>query len=346
MVATAAAVALLIAIAAWWLPGEPQREAAVDAEVRTVVSEIGAGEATEHATTPQPLNARSAAAAANPPDPLLALRERFARSSLRGTEVDGAITLHADGSLVMDRELLRHFDYFLGLIGEFTLDEIRQLLIDETTRQAGGRAAASVADAFDRYVAMRKSLAEQAPSADLADQIERVRAVQRDWFGADAEAMFGDENRYVEDSVERLAIERDMTLSGAERDARLADLESTMPSSERSNFSEVTSGLLAGDQTRHFEALHTDVSARHAERAELWGTDAADRLAVLDQSRADWERRIAEYIAARDTIQADSQLGVASRQAAIIVLRQRLFDPNEQIRIESLESIGELRTGE
>ncbi len=343
--ATASAVALLIVITAWWMAGEAERQAAVVANAPQLVSNTGAGQSARHAATSQPMNARPSPTAVIPPDPLQGLRERFGRSSLRGTGVDGAITLHTDGRLVMDRDLLRHFDYYLGLIGEFTLDEIRLLLIDEVTRQSGARVAAAVVEAFDRYVAMRKALAQQAPAGDLADQVARVRAVQRDWFGADAEAMFGEENRYVENSAERLAIERDVTLSAAEREVQLAALESTMPAGERSNQSEVTSGLLAGDQTRHFEALDTEAGQRHAERAELWGANAADRLASLDQSRADWERRIAEYIAARDAILADTRLDAAARQGAIEALRQHLFDPNEQIRIESLEAINQLRAG-
>ena len=50
------------------------------------------------------------------------------QSSLRGTEVDGSVLLNAHGKVVLDPGMRRLFDYYLSLIGERDLIQIRTLL--------------------------------------------------------------------------------------------------------------------------------------------------------------------------------------------------------------------------
>ena len=80
----------------------------------------------------------------------------------------------------------------------------------------------------------------------------------------------------------------------------------------------------------------------NAERAALWGADAAARLAALDRQRADWDRRVAAYGSERDHLNQGNRSD-ADRALAVTQLRERRFtDPSERQRVEALEAVGAL----
>jgi lipase chaperone LimK len=273
------------------------------------------------------------------------LRDRLQQSSLRGTTRDGDITVDANGRLVLDANLRRLFDYYLALTGEFSDSDLRTLLLGDVAEAHGAGAAAEVAEVFDRYLGLRAELAHAPVSADLAERFEQVRAARRNWFGDDADALFGDEEAQIAYTLERQALEASDELDDAERQARLDELEARRPATERAAQRDASAALLAAEQTRQLDALGADPTARHAERAELWGEQAADRLARLDRERADWDRRLAGYARSRAALIADSMLDASTRAAALDRLRRASFAPTEQLRIEALEAVGALPSG-
>jgi lipase chaperone LimK len=273
------------------------------------------------------------------------LRARVGRSSLRGAGVDGELTLSADGTLRLDAGLVRRFDHYLSLIGEFAIDDIRELLQADLQRDHPPPVAAAAFDAFERYLGLRAAIAGAALSDDLPTRNEQLRALRRTWFGDDADAMFGTEEAHTAYTLARLALQRDPTLDGATRAARLAALDATRAWAERDAERDATSVLLVEEQSRQFDHAGTDAATRAAERTALWGEDAAQRLAQLDAQRAQWDRRIAAYLLARDRLHADPGLDAAARRQALVELMQRSFAPDERRRVESLESIGALRPG-
>lgn len=280
-----------------------------------------------------------AAASATSADPRADLRARFARSSLRGAGRDGAIHLDAGHRVVADADLRRMFDWYLTLRGEFTPAEIRSLLLSDVEGERGGAVAHAVADLFDAYVAMHADLMAGSLSPDLAERLAQVRAAHRRWFGAAAESMFGDEEATLDYTVRRRALAQATDLDPAEREARLDALEKERPQAMRESEREATAAVLADEQSRQFEALGTDAAARHRERADLWGSEAADRLAALDRERAAWEQRLSDYARERDRIRADARLDATARERAITELQQRSFDANERLRVQALDGV-------
>ena len=275
---------------------------------------------------------------------LAVLRARYERSSLRGTTPDGEVAFDADGRLRHDAALVRRFEHYLSLIGEFELSEIRALLHADLTHAHGDAAAALALAAFDRYVGLRQALAETELSSDLATRLEQLRQLRRTWFGADADAMFGADEAHVRYTLARRAIESDPGLDPEQRSAQLAQLEAARAPAEREAQREASVAVLVDEQSRQFEQLGTDTAVRHEERSALWGDAAADRLAQLDRERAAWDRRVADYASERARVLAESR-DPATMQRRLAELRQRRFDADERVRIEALEAVGALPSG-
>lgn len=277
--------------------------------------------------------------------PIGALQARLQRSSLRGVEPDGELSFDAAGRLRVDAGLRRMFDHFLSLTGEFAESEITALLLDHVRRLGGDDAVAQVAETFERYLALRSELAATSLSRDLAERLAQLQTARRRWFGAEAAAMFGEEEAQIAYTLSRQALLQDANLADAERVAGLARIEAQRPASVRETERSATAAVLAEEQTRQFEQLGLDAAARDAERRALWGPEAAQRLAALDAERAAWQRRVADYATARDQLLGDPRLAAAARDRALAALRAARFDAQEQRRIEALDAIGALPGG-
>ncbi|SDD16776.1 lipase secretion chaperone [Aquimonas voraii] len=250
--------------------------------------------------------------------------DRLARSSLRGSEVDGELRLAADGRLRMDAATVRFSEYHLALLGELQLNDIHALLAEHAAQRLGARAVAEVMAAFERYLGLRQALAALPAGTSLTDTLQARRALERQWFGEDAEAMFGEARDHDARTVQRLDSSHAHSkpspeaVAPAEREAR--------------------SALLAEEQSRQFEALGLPAEQRRAEREALWGAQAAARLDALDAERAAWDGRLQAYARERDRL---VRSGTADA-AALNALRQRSFDPRERLRVEGMERSGTL----
>jgi lipase chaperone LimK len=279
-------------------------------------------------------------------DPIERLRDRLAASSLRGAEADGEVSFDADGRVRADAGLRRLFDHFLSLSGEFAPQDITALLLDHVRRLHGEQAALEVAEWFDRYVGLRAELAGARLPDELASRLAQLQAARRRWLGDDAAAaMFGEEDAHIAYTLARRALQEDPGLDAAQRERALDELEAARPAALRQAEREATAALLAEEQTRQLDALGADAALRASERSELWGPDAARRLAQLDAQRDEWARRIADYVQARERVRSDANLDSASRGRALRELLDARFDANERLRIEALESVGALPSG-
>ena len=112
--------------------------------------------------------------------------QRFALFDLLGAE---AILTRLQGGA----ELRRRFDWYLSLDGEFTLEAIRTLLLADVRDAHGDELAAQVGEWFERYLGLRAELAGLALSSDPRQRLRQLSDAQRRWFGAEAEAWFGEE---------------------------------------------------------------------------------------------------------------------------------------------------------
>ena len=322
-----AAVLGIAAVAGGWQAMRPATDA----------SPVGAGDA----TAAQTADAAASPASSSPGDDAFSM----GRSSLRGSEVDGGLSLDASGHVVPDLAMRRLFDYHLSLIGERDPAQIRQLLQAYLQQHHGAAQAAEALPYFDRYVAYLQRLAEARVDAlpRPQDRFDRTVALRRTLLGeAMATAFFADEEALGRLTLARMRIAGDTALSADEKARRLAALDAEAGYAQRE---EADTASLVAAQDAELARTQADPGQRAAAREALWGKDAAARLAKLDEEQARWDARVADYLRARARIDADPRLSGAAREQARAALRAQRFDATEQRRIVSLEAIGQLVPG-
>lgn len=105
--------------------------------------------------------------------------------SLAGTDPDG------DLSIPVSRGTLRLFDYYLTTLGETDVAGVRALVTIAADRQGN---TTEVLALFDRYIEYLEDLRDtHAPTIER--YFARAQTLQARYFGADAETLFGEENR-------------------------------------------------------------------------------------------------------------------------------------------------------
>lgn len=267
--------------------------------------------------------------------------------SLRDTEVDGTVNLSPAGRPRIDRDLRRLFDYFLTRLGERGLPAIRADVSRHVSAQLSTRlspeAVAEVMDQFDAYVALTRELAALAPTGDSRADFARLQALRRQRLGdAIAEAWYGDEERYLQNTLDRQAVMSDASLSASERAAALAALDATLDPAQRVARAPTDTMAVAVAQTEAFAAANTAPAERFAERERLYGHDAAQRLAALDREHAQWQARLATYNQRRQRLLADRALDDTARTQALQSLLAASFNGNERLRVEALARLDRL----
>ena len=267
------------------------------------------------------------------------------RSSLRGTHVDGGVSFDESGRVVVDLALRRLFDYYLSLIGERDLAQIRQLLTGYLLERYGPQPAATVLNYFDRYAGYLQRLAESgiSQSLDPQDRLVKVTALRRQLLGDEmASKFFADEAALAALTLKRMTIAADNSLTADQKSQRLAELDRNEGDTARA---EADTASVVAHQDRRFDQTNASPSQRVVEREALWGKQAAQRLGQLDAARLEWDTRVEQYLFARSRIDADRSLSPAARAQALAALRAQRFDTTEQRRIASLEAIGQLKPG-
>ncbi|MDE1962371.1 MAG: hypothetical protein KGI42_00530 [Xanthomonadaceae bacterium] len=261
------------------------------------------------------------------PDPEQVLRD----GSLRGTEVDGGVTIGFAGRVRPDLALRRLFDYYLSLLGETDLQGIRQLLREDLGRRpldAGQQAA--VMALFDRYVdyqQARTALAG-APINDVAARLAQDRALRQQLLGPDLARAFYPDAQADDARLLRQLAHHDVpgrSAADPRATASVADLIQT--------------------QTEQLDAAPLTPAQRHDERAAAWGEAAAGRLDALDRQRAQWNRRLAAFASAASALERDPALDDAGRRQALQRLLDQQFDGPERLQARAMWQAGLLPAG-
>jgi lipase chaperone LimK len=296
----------------------------VDAEPRAVAS--------------RPDAAVASSAAQRPPQAGTDARE----DSLRGTDVDGGVRLDANGRLVADRELRRLFDYFLARLGERSPEQIRADLLAwlQTQPQLDATARAEVTRLFDRYVELQRASAALGRSGDLRADLQRLRELRERELGIElARIWFGDEQDYAEQTLARLALASDASIDARTRAQRLAEFDRQQDPQQRATREASTDFQLAVAQSEQLAAAGASAQQRAHQRRELWGDEAAVRLAELDQQEASWQLRLRAYAQAREQLFADRGLTPQQREIRLARLLGD-FSEAERRRVLTLAEEG------
>lgn len=277
-------------------------------------------------------------AAQRPPRTAAVPRE----DSLRGTAVDGAVRLDAQGRVVRDRDLRRVFDYFLVRLGERSPERIREDLAAWLQQQPhlDAAARAEMLALFDRYLELQRAAAALPRGGDLEDDLRRLHDLRVRELGAGlAHAWFGDDEAYAAHTLARLAAARDGSVDDETRERRLAAIEAQLDPVQRAQRDDSTVFQQAVAESDRFDTDATAAQRRAEQRRLRWGEDAAVRLAELDQQEAGWQLRLRAYAQAREQLFADRALAPAQLEQRLARLLDD-FSETERRRVLALAEEG------
>ena len=314
----AAVLALTTAAGVWWLGG-PSGPNAGDAHTATA----GAAAATAVAQVkPSPAQGadnsffarRRAITADGPADPLLV-------HGLRDT-LEALLMEAGDAS------------------DPATLKQRLAALINQHFPAALATRALALAE---RYVDYRVALGSLRAPQDLTDPralrdaLEARHKVRLQFFDdAEYDALFAREADLDRYNLARLEIERNTQLSPEQRAQALQAADNELSAERRAERRAATEHMAAAAQTAAFNASNADERTRYAARSAQYGSAAAQAMAQLDREEQHWNQRLDQYSQAR-TQQGE---GPGLQQ-----LREQLFSPEEQQRIDAALALRRLNAG-
>lgn len=317
-------------------------------ESRTVSTSKQAAGAAQHNEQPGPVPAVDQLAAGTAPETLahyLAAASRLGAppASLAGTEVDGELRADSEGNLIVEHGLRRVFDYFLATLGEEDLPAIKARIALYLHEQLPALAAAQAWALLQRYLAYDEALAALPAldgSVESMHQLLRQRSdLRRAWLGqAAADAFFSLDDAFDAYSLERVALQRDDTLSAAERRARQQQLERILPAPIQQARQQMRAPVAVAEQVEALRAQGADEETVRQLRAQHFGPEAAERLQQLDEARSEWDSRYAAWRAERAAIQA-SGLAEEDQVRALEAAMAQHFSEQERRRVQALDRL-------
>lgn len=258
------------------------------------------------------------------------------------------------GHLRKARAVRDFFDYFLTAQSEMPPKALDALVRKEIAAQRDGTAAQLEAlDVWQRYASYRKTLgsletlsapataggttqtsdldAMQASLDERASVAARVLGVE--W----SEAFFGPEWRHARDMIERWRVQRDSTLTDAQKTARLQALEESLPPEERAALQKNERAQAQVHTIAELQQQEMTIDQLRAKATQAFGPQAAERIVKMRQDDDAWHAKYADYAAQRARIEAMG-LSAADRAAQIAQLRRSVFtDPAQALRAASLD---------
>ena len=256
-----------------------------------------------------------------------------ANNSLRDTAVDGEVSLNPDGSVRLNLELRRRFDYYLSRAGEMPGAQLIIWIEAQFDASYSPAVASQLKSLLAQYRSYLRELNAQTPRLEALTPRLRLQALAelrtRALGQALADAFFSSEQAWDTFTQDRLELARDSSISPELRAQREQELLQRLPIALAQSYAE---------QKALDSKLNVDLpvaeSERFAARERLFGTEAAGRFAALDQSQAAFKTRVRSYLNARAQQRAVTD-------AARAQLRAQFFDANEAARVAALEAIGQ-----
>lgn len=256
--------------------------------------------------------------------------------SLRGTQRDGSLRTDENGNLIIERGIRDLFDYHLTTLGEHDLQAIRQQLRSIFVRELPAQAAHQATLLLDAYLLYRDqsgalqdgypALNEHNAAAVITDYFSQRSALRQRLFTADAaDAFFSADTGNEQTALQTLQ--------------RLSDPKTDMPGDEPEKSAE---NPYTHSYTKYREAVRSapkETLAQDTLRNELFGREAADRLASLDQQRNDWNTRLANYRQQKQQLQTAATHAGIDSSAQLQQLQQSHFNEREILRVRALDRL-------
>lgn len=258
-------------------------------------------------------------------------------ASLAGTEIDGGFDVGPDGHLLPGPRAIALFDYFLSASGEESDAAIRARIEAHARARLAEPALGEALDLLDGYMAYREegSTLRIREDATAAERLAAIHELRHEIFGAEADPLFGADERAAEVAIAKSEILQDPSLSPGDREGLLAAIDARLPEPARAARAKATSvlDLRAGEAALRADGAGEDVLRRY--RESRLGPEAAERLGALDRERAAFQERVDAFRHERDERCGD----LADPSPCEADLLERRFDPRERLRVPVLLSM-------
>lgn len=276
-------------------------------------------------------------------------------SSLKGTDIDGALKADSQGKLIVDLETKDFFDYFLNTVGEVSpeqaLEQIRTLAMNNLPPTAADEAMALL----DQYLEYKQeALAVQATALDPSRQndpayrlemLEKaftdLKQVRQGVFSPAAhQAFFGLEEAYGEYTLATLGVATRTDLSAEAKTALVAWHRDQLPSQLQQTERHL---LASNEQSRRrmttIDAAESPESAGQKLIAQGMSPEAAASVTDYLQERATFDARYQHYEVALDQLR-DSGLTDKDVAAQKTQLLDQHFPDQKQQTWARLKMLG------
>lgn len=274
--------------------------------------------------------------------------------SLQGTEIDGGFRVDEHGHLIIDKSIKRFMDYFLGTVGELSVEEIvanLETLVQGALAEPARSEAMTILRNYIDYkqglVQLEQDIGEvnvlTLDAGQLGGMAERLRIIRETrvaFLGEDvANAFFGEEEAVDQYTLKKLQIVNNQELNETQKKEQLQSAEAMLPAHIKQQREQTQ--MYEQLSVREYELKSSGASAAevYAARAEMVGDEAAQRLALLDAERADFTRRLRAYRLEKKALD-ETAMDEVDKSAALDRLRQSHFTELEIRRVVALDRIG------
>ncbi len=269
--------------------------------------------------------------------------------SLRGTEPDGVLQWDEHGNLIITSGVRDRFDYFLAAIGEESEEQLIRRLKAHLRFQLPEPAASQAIGLLEDYLAMRHALARidgaatdhdwrKVSVSGLRERLDRMQALRNQFLSPDVvQAFYGEEDAYDRYTLERLEIMENETLGPDERASLLANLDASLPQDLRTSLESSQTLLTLSALSNELQQQGADQDELYALRTSLVGSEAAERLRQLDDSRKRWQARLDAWLMERDNLLREESMEREDKLDQLAVRRREFFQQSEISRVEALE---------
>ncbi|NQZ51357.1 MAG: lipase chaperone [Moritella sp.] len=285
-------------------------------------------------------------------------------SSLLGSTLPLTLDVSESGELIINKKIQHLFDFYLSAMGEESLDIIVTRIKHSLTSQLVDPALTQGVEILTGYLqylnevsAIKQQFEQNIDPNNTGEYaLENVIQVREMVLDARAsyldgdviDAFFGQADEYEDYMLSLAMINKNNELDTAEKQSAKAELDAAAPE-----------WLLAqqrnANQLNKYRDQYKTLQEQGASQTELqdftqqsFSPEVADRLAILDEKRLQWQVKLGEYreqfavITARaiDNNDSDSE----QQQLEITQLRKVYFTPQEIKRVRALDSIDSAST--
>jgi len=273
--------------------------------------------------------------------------------SLRGTRIPASFQLGPEGHLIVTPSIKSVIEYFLSANGEESIETIVARIEEFFTQQLEEPARSEALDVLAQYIGYKESLitleenlAENTKlsgkSSDYLTMFQYRREARMNSLSPEVyDAFFADEDKADSYTAGLLEIRKNKNLSDEEKAAQMLAIEQYLPPQEQK--------IKQEEHTRENLKQNIEIARSSGAsdedifqmRSEVYGYEAAERFAIADKKKSEWNARFELYRQERQSILMNDGLSSSDKTNEIVSLQSKHFNPKEKLRLATLDQLAD-----